>query len=201
MKPLAYAAFVLLNLGVSAQTEVWTAFNVKYDLTKRWNLGVSFESRWRTTGYQQFSDLRLTRDAKHRIKYFYEFRTPLNSIVNPRHTLAIEKGFKAKWHGHKIADVTFGTRYHVNRGARVRWGIYAERKLGNWTPELGAEAWTASMAPWSTTRRLRGTAALNWEPNKTWKLSAGWSQQSDFGRSGSLNASFGILRLGTRIKL
>jgi hypothetical protein len=201
MKSIACAAFVLLNLGLSAQTEVWTALSAKYDLSKRWNLGASFESRWRNSGYQQFSDLRLTREAKDRIKYFYEFRAPLNALANPRHTLAIEKGFKVKWNSHKIADVTFGTRYHVNRGARVRWGIYAERKLGDWIPELGAEAWTASLAPWSTTRRLRGTAALNWEPNKTWKFTAGWSQQSDFGRNGSLNATFGIVRLGARIKL
>ena len=201
MKTLASAAFVLLSLGLSAQTEVWTTLSAKYDLSKRWNLGASFESRWRSSGYQQFSDLRLTREARHRVKYFYEFRAPLNTQVNPRHTIAIEKGFKAKLNGHKIADLTFGTRYHFNRGSRVRWGVYAERKLGDWTPELGAEAWSANLIPWSTTRRLRGTAALNWEPNKTWKFTTGWSQQSDFDRNGSLNTAFGIVRLGARIKL
>lgn len=201
MKSLAFATALACALAVHAQTEVWTALNAKYDLSKRWNFGASFESRWRSSGYQQFSDLRLTHEAKNRIKYFYEFRAPLHALVNPRHTVAIEKGFKFKWNGHKIADVTFGTRYHVNRGARVRWGIYAERKIGEWTPELGAEAWTASLAPWSTTRRLRGTAALNWEPNKTWKFTAGWSQQSDFSRSGSLNAAFGVVRLGARVKI
>jgi len=201
MKPFVCAALALLSFGLNAQTEVWTALNAKYALSKRWDLGASFESRWRSSGYQQFSDLRLTREARHRVKYFYEFRAPLNTQVNPRHTIAIEKGFKAKLNGHKIADVTFGTRYHFNRGSRVSWGVYAERKLGNWTPELGAEAWSANLIPWSTTRRLRGTAALNWEPNKTWKFTTGWSQQSDFGRNGSLNATFGIVRLGARIKL
>jgi hypothetical protein len=175
--------------------------NVKYVRIKNWDVGASFESRWRNSGFQQFSDLRLSREAKQKVKCFYEFRAPLNAQVNPRHTIAIEKGFKAKWNGQKIANVTLGTRYHFNRGFRVRWGLYAERSVGKWTPELGAEAWTSSLIPWSTLRRLRGTAALNWEPNKTFKCAAGWSQQSDFQRTGSLNARFGIVRIGFRAKI
>ena len=200
MRLLTVATTLLCALAVHAQTEVWTALNVKYAVSKRWDLGTSFESRWRSSGYQQFSDLRLTRDARRNWKYFYEFRAPLNAQVNPRHTIALEKSWKPRYKGTKIADITLGTRYHVNRAARVRFGMYAERKFGRLTPEWGSELWMSSFAPWSDPRRIRHTASLNWEPNKTWKLSLGWSSQTDIRRSGEVDAEFGILRLGIRSK-
>jgi hypothetical protein len=200
MKPLAFATALACALAVHGQTEVWTAVSAKYAVSKRWDLGASFESRWRSSGYQQFSDLRLTREAKNRIKYFYEFRAPLNAHVNPRHTIALEKSWKARYKGTKIAELTLGTRYHVNRAARVRYGIYAERKFGNLTPEWGSELWMSSFAPWSDLRRIRHSATLNWEPNKSWKLTLGWSNQTDIRRSGAIDAEFGILRLGIRSK-
>jgi hypothetical protein len=194
------AAALACGHSAHAQTEVWSALNAKHELSKHWDIGASFETRWRSAGFQQFSDLRLTRDARNRWKYFYEFRAPLNASVNPRHTLAIEKSWKTRFKGTKIADVTLGTRYHVNRAARVRFGIYAERKFNNWTPELGAELWTSNLAPWSDLRRVRRTAALNWEPNKSWKFTLGYSNQSDIRRNGAVDAEFGILRLGVRAK-
>jgi hypothetical protein len=200
MKSLAFATVLACALAVHAQTEVWTAVNAKYAVSKRWDLGASFESRWRSSGYQQFSDLRLTRDARTNWKYFYEFRAPLNAQVNPRHTIALEKLWKARYKGTKIADITFGTRYHVNRAARVRYGIYAERSFGNLIPEWSTELWMTSFAPWSDLRRIRHTAALNWEPNKTWKLTLGWSNQTDLRPNGVIHAEFGILRFGIRTK-
>ena len=200
MKSLAFAAALACALAAHAQTEVWTALSAKYTVSKRWDLGASFESRWRSSGYQQFSDLRLTRDARSNWKYFYEFRAPLNAQVNPRHTIALEKSWKARYKGTKIAELTLGTRYHVNRAARVRYGIYAERKFGNLTPEWGSELWMSSFAPWSDPRRIRHTASLNWEPNKSWKFTLGWSNQTDIRRSGAIDAEFGILRLGIRTK-
>ncbi|MGA1363789.1 MAG: DUF2490 domain-containing protein [Schleiferiaceae bacterium] len=195
---LALAAAWLPALG---QTELWTSVSAKTGLTKRWDATASFEQRWRSTGYQQFSDLRLTRDARSNWKYFYEFRAPLNGNVRPRHTLALEKTWKPRIQGHKIIDLTVGARYHVNRAARLRLGVYAERKWGSWTPEASGELWTSGVLPGADLRRLRANLGVNWEFARHWRANVGYTRQTDLRRSGAVDAQFSVLRLGLRVKL
>lgn len=185
----------------NAQTQVWASATVKAALSKKWDAAASIESRWRGTEFNEFVDLRINRDAKKRWSYFYEFRAPLTQSTKPRHTLALEKTFKPKISGFKIADVNAGIRYHFNRNASVRYGLYAQRNLGIWTPELSSEWWYEQFSPFSSLRRTRLTAGLSIKQGKHLKWSAMVALQRDYRGLDILEADFAIVRLGLRYKV
>ena len=192
--------FVGLAPSAEGQTQVWASATVKAALSKKWDAAASFEHRWRGTEFNQFVDLRINRDAKKRWSYFYEFRAPLTPSTKPRHTLALEKTFKPKISGLKIADVNAGIRYHFNRNASVRYGIYAQRSLGIWTPELSSEWWFEQFSPFSSIRRTRLSAGINLKQGKHLRWSAMVALQRDYLGLDILEDDFAIVRLGLRYK-
>ncbi len=193
--------FVGFAPGAEGQTQLWASATVKAALSKKWDASASIESRWRGTEFNQFADLRFNRDAKKRWSSFYEFRAPLTQNTKPRHTLALEKTFKPKISGLKIADVNAGIRYHFNRNASVRCGIYAQRSLGIWTPELSSEWWFEQFSPFSSLRRTRLSAGINLKQGKHLRWSAMVALQRDYLGLDILEADFAIVRLGLRYKL
>jgi len=199
--PLILLLFVGLGPVANAQTQVWASATVKAALSKRWDAAASIEQRWRGTEFNQFADLRINRDAKNRWNYFYEFRAPFSQGTKARHTLALEKTFKPKISGLKIADVNAGIRYHFNRNASVRYGLYAQRNLGIWTPELSSEWWYEQFSPFSSLRRTRLTAGLSIKQGKHLKWSAAVALQRDYRGLDFLEADFSIVRLGMRYKI
>lgn len=204
-KRLHYSVLLLLFVGfaprATAQTQVWASATVKAALSKRWDAAASVEQRWRGTEFNQFADLRINRDAKNKWNYFYEFRAPFGQSTKPRHTLALEKTFKPKISGVKIADLSAGVRYHVNRAASVRYGLYAQRNLGIWTPELSSEWWYEQFSPFSSLRRTRLTAGLSVKQGKHLKWTAMVAMQRDYLSLDILEADFAIIRLGLRYKI
>ena len=192
--------FVGFAPGAEGQTQVWASATVKAALSKKWDASASIDSRWRGTEFNQFADLRFNRDAKKRWSSFYEFRAPLTQNTKPRHTLALEKTFKPKISGLKIADVNAGIRYHFNRNASVRYGIYAQRSLGIWTPELSSEWWFEQFSPFSSLRRTRLSAGINLKQGKHLRWSAMVALQRDYLGLDILEADFAIVRLGLRYK-
>ena len=192
--------FVGFAPGAEGQIQVWASATVKAALSKKWDAAASFEHRWRGTEFNQFVDLRINRDAKKRWSSFYEFRAPLTQNTKPRHTLALEKTFKPKISGLKIADVNAGIRYHFNRNASVRYGIYAQRSLGIWTPELSSEWWFEQFSPFSSLRRTRLSAGINLKQGKHLRWSAMVALQRDYLGLDILEADFAIVRLGLRYK-
>lgn len=192
------AAWGLATPALRGQTQVWMASTLKIDLTKRLDFSPSLEQRWRTVEFQHFADLRLAYTNRFNLKGFYEFRAPLNSNVRPRHTLVVEQKFKVKGFGTRIADVTLGARYHVNRAASVRYGIYLERKWGRWVPEASAEAWLEQFTPASPLRRTRFIAGINYFPAKKWRASLAYGLQHDYRALGDLEETFPVIRLGLR---
>jgi hypothetical protein len=201
LAPLFLLLFVGLLPMANAQTQVWASATVKAALSKRWDAAVSIEQRWRGTEFNQFADLRINRDAKNKWNYFYEFRAPFSQSTKARHTLALEKTFKPKISGLKIADVNAGIRYHFNRNASVRYGLYAQRNLGIWTPELSSEWWYEQFSPFSSLRRTRLTAGLSIKQGKHLKWSAMVALQRDYRGLDILEADFAIVRLGLRYKV
>ena len=202
LKPLALLLFFVgFAPTATAQTQVWASATVKAALSKKWDAAASIEHRWRGTEFNQFADLRINRDAKKRWSYFYEFRAPLTQSTKPRHTLALEKTFKPKISGLKIADVSAGIRYHFNRNASVRYGLYAQRNLGIWTPEVSYEWWHEQFSPFSSLRRTRLTAGLSIKQGKHLKWSAAVALQRDYRGLDFLEADFSIVRLGMRYKI
>jgi len=203
-RPLNFLVLLLLFVGfvpsAEGQTQVWASATVKAALSKKWDAAASFEHRWRGTEFNEFVDLRINRDAKKRWSYFYEFRAPLNQSTKPRHTLALEKTFKPRISGLKIADVNAGIRYHFNRNASVRYGIYAQRSLGIWTPELSSEWWFEQFSPFSSLRRTRLSAGINLKQGKHLRWSAMVALQRDYLGLDILEADFAIVRLGLRYK-
>jgi hypothetical protein len=99
----------------NAQTQVWASATVKAALSKRWDAAASIEQRWRGTEFNQFADLRINRDAKNKWNYFYEFRAPFSQGTKARHTLALEKTFKPKISGLKIAGLS------IKQGKHLKW--------------------------------------------------------------------------------
>lgn len=194
----ALAAWGLAGPVLQGQTQVWMASTLKLDLTKRMDFSPSLEQRWRIGEFQHFADLRLAYTNRNNLKGFYEFRAPLNANVRPRHTLAVEQKFKLNGFGTRIADVTLGARYHVNRAASVRYGIYLERKWGRWVPEASAEGWFEQFAPTSPLRRTRFVAGINYFPVKKWRASLAYGLQHDYRASGDLEETFPVIRLGLR---
>lgn len=184
-----------------AQNQVWASFTVKADVTKRWAVVASPEHRWRNNELDRFVDLRLSRNARNNWAWFYEYRAPLAQTVNARHTLGLEKTWKPKIHGVKLVDVTAGSRYHFNRAASVRYGLYIQRSFGDWTPEASAEHWFETFLPTSDLRRTRYSVGLNWNSSKKWRWSASWAWQKDYTGLGTLEEDFSALRLGLRYKL
>jgi hypothetical protein len=118
-----------------------------------------------------------------------------------RHTLALEKTWKPKLHGTKILELTAGSRYHFNRAASVRYGLYAQRSFGDWTPEVSAEHWFETFLPTSDLRRTRYSLGINWNSSKKWRWTASWAFQKNFSGLGDLQEDFTVLRLGLRYKL
>ncbi len=184
-----------------AQDQVWTALTVKSGLTKRWDAAASLEQRWRNNELDRFVDLRLSRDARKNWSWFYEYRAPLAQTVNLRHTLALEKTWKPRLNGVKLVEATGGVRYHFNRAASVRYGLYLQRSFGTLTPELSAEHWLETFVPTSELRRTRYSVGLNWEASKRLRWSASWALQKDYTGLGVLEEDFSVLRLGLRCKL
>ena len=184
-----------------AQDQVWAAFTVKADVSKRWDAAASLEHRWRNNELDRFVDLRLTRDARKNWAWFYEYRAPLAQTVNPRHTLALEKTWKPRLNGVKLVEATGGVRYHFNRAASVRYGLYLQRSFGRLTPELSAEHWLETFLPTSDLRRTRYSVGLNWNASKRLRWSASWALQKDYTGLGVLEEDFSVLRLGLRCKL
>ena len=203
--PLKFSLLLLLFVGflpwAQAQTQLWASATVKAALSKKWDASASIESRWRGTEFNQFADLRINRDAKNRWNYFYEFRAPLTQSTNARHTLALEKMFKPRISGLKIAEVNAGIRYHFNRNASVRYGLYAQRNLGIWTPEVSYEWWHEQFSPFSSLRRTRLTAGLSIKQGKHLKWSATVAMQRNYRGLDFLEADFSIVRLGMRYKV
>ena len=183
---------------LQGQTQVWLSSTLKLGLTKRVDFVPSVEQRWRIGEFQHFADLRLAYTNRNNLKGFYEFRAPLNANVRPRHTLAVEQKFKLNGFGTRIADVTLGARYHLNRAASVRYGIYLERKWGRWVPEASAEGWFEQFAPTSPLRRTRFVAGINYFPVKKWRASLAYGLQHDYRASGDLEETFPVIRLGLR---
>jgi hypothetical protein len=184
-----------------AQNQVWSSFTIKADVTKRWTVVASPEHRWRNDSLDRFVDLRLTRNARNNWSWFYEYRAPIAQTVRARHTLALEKTWKPKIHGVKLVDVTAGSRYHFNRAASVRYGLYIQRSFGDWAPEITAEHWFETFLPTSNLRRTRYSMGLNWNSSKKWRWSASWAYQQNITGLGSLEEDFSVLRLGLRCKL
>jgi hypothetical protein len=199
---LCVALFVFAApFAARAQDQVWTALTVKSGISKRWDAAASLEHRWRNNELVRFVDLRLTRDARKNWAWFYEYRAPLAQTVNPRHTLALEKTWKPRLDGVKLLEATGGVRYHFNRAASVRYGLYLQRRFGTLTPELSAEHWLETFVPTSDLRRTRYSVGLNWEASKRFRWSASWAWQKDFTGLGTLEEDFSVLRLGLRCKL
>ncbi|MFM8565666.1 MAG: DUF2490 domain-containing protein [Bacteroidota bacterium] len=194
----ALAVWGLAGQVLQGQTQVWMTSILKLDLTKRLDFSPSLEQRWRIGEFQHFAELRLAYTTRSDLKGFYEFRAPLNANVRPRHTLAVEQKLKIKTFGTRLADVTLGARYHVNRTASVRYGIYLERKWGRWVPEASAEAWFEQFNPASPLRRTRFVAGINYFPVKKWRASLAYGLQHDFRASGELDETFPVVRLGLR---
>jgi|GEM_PF-610632 hypothetical protein len=192
---------VLGGFSLAAQDQVWASFTVKADVTKRWAVAASPEHRWRNNELDRFVDLRLSRNARKNWSWFYEYRAPIAQTTNLRHTLALEKTWKPKLHGTKILELTAGSRYHFNRAASVRYGLYAQRSFGDWTPEVSAEHWFETFLPTSDLRRTRYSVGLNWNSSKKWRWSASWAFQKDYTGLGALEEDFTVLRLGLRCKL
>ena len=184
-----------------AQDQVWTALTVKSGISKRWDAAASLEHRWRNNELVRFVDLRLTRDARKNWAWFYEYRAPLAQTVNPRHTLALEKTWKPRLNGVKLLEATGGVRYHFNRAASVRYGLYLQRSFGSFTPELSAEHWLETFLPTSDLRRMRYSVGLNWDLSKRLRWSAAWAFQNNYTGLGALEEDFSVLRLGLRCKL
>ena len=195
---LVAAVAVWVPLRSSAQTQVWAASTLKLSPHRRFDLATSLEQRWRSGQFQHFADLRGTVDASRNWKAFYEFRAPLNANVRPRHTLALEKKFKPEFKDVRIADVTLGLRYHVNRAAPVRYGLYLERKFGKWVPEATAEVWHEQFNPRSPLRRTRYTLGMNYFLTKKWRTTIGYGLQRDYDSGEVLEEAFPMLRLGLR---
>ncbi len=118
--------------------------------------------------------------------------------MRPRHTLALEKKFKPEFKDVRIADVTLGLRYHVNRAATVRYGLYLERKFGKWVPEATAEVWHEQFNPRSPLRRTRYTLGMNYFLTKKWRATIGYGLQRDYDSGEVLEEAFPMLRLGLR---
>jgi hypothetical protein len=198
-----YALIFLIAapFAARAQDQVWAALTFKSDLAKRWSAAASLEQRWRSTGVDRFVDLRLTRDARKNWTWWYEYRAPLAQTVNPRHTLTLEKTWKPRLNGVKLVEATGGVRYHFNRAASVRYGLYLQRSFGTLTPELSAEHWLETFLPTSDLRRTRYSVGLNWEATKRLRWSASWALQKDYTGLGVLEEDFSVLRLGLRCKL
>lgn len=137
-------------------------------------------------------------DATRNWKFFYEFRAPLNSNVRLRHTLAVEKKFRPEIQGTRLADVTLGVRYHLNRAASVRYGLYVERKFGKWVPEASVEVWNEQFNPLSPVRRTRTTLGVNYFVTKKWRTTLGYGIQRDFDGQEALEEVFPMLRIGLR---
>ncbi len=194
----AVSAWILSTALLFGQTQVWVSSTLKLGLSKRVDWVPSVEQRWRNNEFQHFADLRLAYTTRSDLKGFYEFRAPLNANVRPRHTLAVEQKLKLKTFGTRLADVTLGARYHVNRAASVRYGIYLERKWGRWAPEASAEAWFEQFNPASPLRRTRYVAGINYFPVKKWRASLAYGLQHDFRASGELDETFPVVRLGLR---
>ncbi len=184
-----------------AQDQVWTALTAKISPTKRWDFAASLEHRWQDGELNRFSDLRLTRDVRKNWSWFYEYRAPLAQTVSLRHTLALEKTWKPRLGGVKLLEATGGVRYHFNRAASVRYGLYLQRSFGRLTPELSAEHWLETFLPSSDLRRTRYSVGLNWEASKRLRWSASWAFQKDYTGLGVLEEDFSVLRLGLRCKL
>jgi hypothetical protein len=193
--------FFAAPFAARAQDQVWTALMVKSGISKRWDAAASLEHRWRNNELVRFVDLRLSRDARKNWAWFYEYRVPLAQTVNPRHTLALEKTWKPRLDGVKLLEATGGVRYHFNRAASVRYGLYLQRSFGTLTPELSAEHWLETFVPTSDLRRTRYSVGLNWEASKRFRWSASWAWQKDFTGLGTLEEDFSVLRLGLRCKL
>ncbi|MDP4601448.1 MAG: hypothetical protein NWQ75_03830 [Schleiferiaceae bacterium] len=197
----ALFCFIAAPFAARAQDQVWTALTVKSGITKRWDVAASLEHRWRNNELDRFVDLRLKRDARKNWSWFYEYRAPLAQTVNLRHTLALEKTWKPRLHGVKLVEATGGVRYHFNRAASVRYGLYLQRSFGTLTPELSAEHWFETFVPTSDLRRTRYSVVLNWEASKRLRWSASWALQKDYTGLGVLEEDFSVLRLGLRCKL
>ena len=193
--------FLAAPFGARAQDQVWTALTVKSGITKRWDATASLEHRWRNNELDRFVDLRLTRDARKNWAWWYEYRAPLAQTVNLRHTVALEKTWKPRLSGVKLLEATGGVRYHFNRAASVRYGLYLQRSFCTLTPELSAEHWLETFVPTSDLRRTRYSVGLNWEASKRFRWSASWAFQKDYTGLGVLEEDFSVLRLGLRCKL
>ena len=83
----------------------------------------------------------------------------------------------------------------------VRYGIYAQRSLGIWTPELSSEWWFEQFSPFSSLRRTRLSAGINLKQGKHLRWSAMVALQRDYLGLDILEADFAIVRLGLRYKL
>lgn len=189
------------GFSLAAQNQVWASFTIKADLTKRWAVVASPEHRWRNNEVDRFVDLRLSRNARNNWAWFYEYRAPIAQTVHARHTLALEKTWKPRIYGSKVMDLTAGSRYHFNRAASVRYGLYAQRSFGDWTPEASAEYWLEQFWPTSDLRRTRYSLGLNWNASKHLRWSASWAWQKDYSGLGTLEEDFSVLRLGLRYKM
>ncbi len=200
LRSTAFAACLVACAALPShgQTQVWASSTLKIKLHQRFDFATSLEQRWRSAEFQHFADLRGTFDAPHNWKAFYEFRAPLNANVRARHTLAIEKKVKPEVKGIRLADISLGVRYHVNRAASVRYGMYVERRFGPWVPEASAEVWNEQFNPLSPLRRGRYTLGINYFVTKDWRATVGYGIQRDYDAQEDLEEAFPMLRLGLR---
>mgnify|MGYP000002554722 FL=1 len=184
MKPVLLAGFLGISLLAQGQS-LWLEAGYKQPLDKRTDVAIS--QAWRSDFSDQgraFVDVKISHDWGKHLSGFYELRTNVWGSQE-RNTWGLSWQDKLAWRDLKLGQMDYGWRYHDDDQA-FRQSLGYAFKEGRWKPKAELETWYRPWTSFTTPRRLRSSAGLQYTAKGPTKWEVGLIRQWEYSKKGNL---------------